>query len=256
MSKELIIIKQLPIIEEQLKELAETIDLKCETLSYLEVNEETVKEVKKIKAEFNKELKAMEDKRKEIKTQVLAPYEAFEKTYNELVKNKYQTAEAMLNDKIKEVENKLKAEKEKEIKAYLKKTNDTFADYEDMELNILLSNSVKSYCEEIDSKLEHIKTNVKAIEGMEYASEILVEYKENQFNLARAISAVKQRHEKIDEIKTAVQVADVKHTEILAEDTAEANEEHTFTVISTKKQYDAIVEYIKKIGAKIETIDW
>lgn len=45
---ELIVIKQLPIIEEQLKNISEDIDKKVEELNKLEVNEDTVKEVRKI----------------------------------------------------------------------------------------------------------------------------------------------------------------------------------------------------------------
>jgi hypothetical protein len=53
MSKqELIIVKQLPIIEEQLKGLSEEISKKVSKAMKLAVTEETVKEVKKVRAEL------------------------------------------------------------------------------------------------------------------------------------------------------------------------------------------------------------
>ena len=45
--EELIVIKQLPIIEENLKELSGEIDKKIENANALVCNDETVKEVKK-----------------------------------------------------------------------------------------------------------------------------------------------------------------------------------------------------------------
>ena len=74
---DLIVIKQLPIIELQLKSISSDIDKKIEEISKLEVNEETVKEVKKARTEFKKDFNELEEKRKEVKKKIEEPYKQF-----------------------------------------------------------------------------------------------------------------------------------------------------------------------------------
>ena len=62
--EELIIVKQLPIIEENLKKLSEEIDLKVNNATNLICSEETVKEVKKVRAELSNKFKELETQRK------------------------------------------------------------------------------------------------------------------------------------------------------------------------------------------------
>ena len=55
--KDLIIVKQLPQIEEHLKELSAEIDKKVESAKSLVCTEESVKTIKQVRADLNKELK-------------------------------------------------------------------------------------------------------------------------------------------------------------------------------------------------------
>ena len=55
MSNELIIVKQLPQIEEHLKERSEEIEKKVENAKSLICTEENVKTIKEVRAELNKE---------------------------------------------------------------------------------------------------------------------------------------------------------------------------------------------------------
>ena len=83
MKDELIIIKQLPVIEEHLQRMKLEIEARVNTALALECNEETRKEVKKIRAELNASLKGFEDRRKEVKRKIEGPYKKFEQIYNE-----------------------------------------------------------------------------------------------------------------------------------------------------------------------------
>ena len=64
MSNELIVVKQLPIIQERLKELSTEIDKKVENAKSLICTEENVKEVKQVRADLNKDFKDLEMQRK------------------------------------------------------------------------------------------------------------------------------------------------------------------------------------------------
>ena len=56
-NQDLIVVKQLPIIQEQLKQLSTEIEQKVENAKSLVCTEETVKEVKQVRADLNKEFK-------------------------------------------------------------------------------------------------------------------------------------------------------------------------------------------------------
>ena len=100
MIKDLIEVKQIPIIEEQLKNVSAVIDERVKNATSLVCTEETVKTIKELRADLNKDFKEFETKRKEVKEQVLKPYNDYnytlfdgEKTY---IKNIYQINLEML----------------------------------------------------------------------------------------------------------------------------------------------------------------
>ena len=102
--KELIVVKQLPVIEEQLRSLSDEIDKKVSRALSLVVSDETVKEVKKVRAELNADFKDLEQKRKSVKEQVMNPYLQFEEIYKKYVTEKFKYADEELKKKISMVE--------------------------------------------------------------------------------------------------------------------------------------------------------
>ena len=78
------------------------------------VTEDCVKEFKADKANLNRLKTALEDKRKEIKKAILQPYKNFEKSIKELVALIDEPIQA-IDSQLKEIDNKKKGEKLKEI---------------------------------------------------------------------------------------------------------------------------------------------
>ena len=204
MSKDLIIVKQLPQIEEHLKELSVEIDKKVEKAKSLICTEESVKTIKQVRADLNKEFKGLEEQRKTVKEQILAPYMQFEEVYKTYISEKYKSADTDLKQKIDSTENKLKRQKEQEIKDYFeeyKTANDIdFVTYEQAKINVTLTASKKSLKEQAKSFIDKIKDDLKLIETQECKEEILVEYKQN-LNVSRAIQEVANRHKLLEEEK-------------------------------------------------------
>ena len=77
MIKDLIEVKQLPVIEEQLRSVSTVIDERVKNATSLVCTEESVKTIKEIRAELNKDYKEFESKRKLVKEQVLKPYNVY-----------------------------------------------------------------------------------------------------------------------------------------------------------------------------------
>ena len=203
-NNELIVIKQLPIIEEQLRKVSEEIDEKVKNAVALVCNEDTVKVVKDIRASLNKELKDFEDKRKQVKAEVLKPYEDFEKVYKECIIDKYKTADMDLKNKIDSVENELKANKKAEVvnyfNEYLNSKNIDFVTFESANINVTLTASMKSLKEQAKNFIDKISDDLKLIDTQEHKAEILVEYKQS-LNVSQAITSVTNRFKAIEEEK-------------------------------------------------------
>lgn len=199
--KELITIKQLPIIEERLKEINDSIQAQVDTALSLAVTEETVGQVKKERTAIRKTFADLEDKRKAVKEAVMEPYNEFEKVYKKYVTDVCQPADEKLKKKIDEVEDGIKKEKEDEVRAYfdeycLSKDID-FLKFEDAGIRVNLSDSMKSLKDRSRDFVDKVADDLALIETQEHKAEILVEYKKS-LNVSQAITTVKARHEAIE----------------------------------------------------------
>lgn len=233
MSNELIVVKQLPIIQERLKELSTEIDKKVENAKSLICTEETVKEVKQVRADLNKDFKDLEMQRKLVKEQVLAPYMQFEEIYKQYVSDKYKNADIELKNKVDSIENELKNRKEQEIRDYFEEyktaNNIDFIAYEQARINVTLSASIKSLKEQAKQFIDKIVDDLKLIETQEHKTEILVKYKQT-LNVSQAITSVTNRFKAIEEEKKRQE--ELKHRQMeeaqrIAEQNIKMQEEAT-----------------------------
>ena len=204
MIKDLIEVRQLPVIEEQLRSVSTVIDERVKNATSLVCTEESVKTIKEIRAELNKDYKEFENKRKLVKEQVLKPYNDFESIYKECISDKFKNADIILKGKIDNVENELKSKKEKEIKEYFEEyktaNNIGFITYGQARINVTLSSSMKSLKEQAKQFIDKIVDDLKLIETQEHKTEILVEYKQT-LNVSQAITSVTNKFKAIEEEK-------------------------------------------------------
>ena len=236
MIKDLIEVKQLPVIEEQLRSVSTVIDERVKNATSLVCTEESVKTIKEIRAELNKDYKEFENKRKLVKEQVLKPYNDFENVYKECISDKFRNADIILKGKIDNVENELKAKKEKEIKEYFEEyktaNNIDFITYGQARINVTLSASMKGLKEQAKQFIDKIVDDLKLIETQEHKTEILVEYKQT-LNVSQAITSVTNRFKAIEEEKKR-QEQKVVHIEM--------NENHEIT----QKSYEQLENTFNK----------
>lgn len=201
---QLIIVKQLPEIEENLKLVSNEIQQKVEQAKQLVCNEETRQVIKKIRADLNKELAEFEAQRKNVKEKILVPYNNFEKVYKECISDKYSEADRELKKKIEEVENNLKKEKEADLKAYFeeykKYKNITFIDFERANIKVGLADSKTGLHKQAKDFIDKIYSDINLIDTQEHREEIMIEYKQS-LNVSNAITTVKNRYEEIEKEK-------------------------------------------------------
>lgn len=210
---ELVQIVQLPIIVQQFQLISEKLKEEADYILSLECNEETYKEVKKFKAAFNKQYEALDNKRKEVKKQILAPYDEFEQMFNLYIKQVFEPVKSEVSQKVAEVENSLKAIKRLNVleyfDEYIKAKGVEFLDFADMNLNINLTVKESALKKEIIEKVDRIATEVEAISSLDDSAEVLFEYKKC-LNMAQAVFTVTERKKAILEEAQRQQEAQAK----------------------------------------------
>lgn len=203
--QEIILLKQEPIIEYNLlSEVGEVIQARIADLNLdgQVVTDQTVKSVKDMRAELNKEFAEFEKQRKYIKEAVSKPYQEFEAKYKEFVAKHYNEADDTLKGKIFSFENKLRLEREKELQGYFAELcsakNIDFVPFGLMHLNITLSASMKSlktqileFVSKVEQDIELAKT---VSDSQEFNDKVMYEYRRS-LDINTAINTVKEREQ-------------------------------------------------------------
>ena len=260
----LIVVKQLPIIEEQLKTLSTEIDDKVSTALKMVCTDDTVKDVKKLRAELNKDFKELESQRKYVKEQVLSPYQKFEEVYKTYVSDKYKEADQELKTKIDSVEDELKAKKEGEIKDYFNEYAISqkldWLDYSRSNINVTLTASVKSLKEQAKEFVDKVVDDLKLIDSQDDKEEITVEYYKD-LNVSRAITTVKERKELLQKEYERKEVIEkqkksdkeaIAKVEAISTPVEEKVYSMTFKVTGTIVQLKEIKRFLDNGGYKYE----
>ena len=272
MNTDLIIIEQLPIIKERLQMAQHEIEKRVAYATSLECNEETRKEIKKLRAELNKDFQDFESRRKEVKSKIAEPYKQFEQAYNENISEPFKLGLNTLDKKISTVESEIKSRKETEIKAYFdeyRKSKDIdFISFENSGISITLSASEKSLKAAAKEYIDKVSEDLNLIATQDCDDEILIEYKKS-LSVSTAITTVCNRHRELEEIAAAKaeQAEKAEHLkeaenmvdEIMAEvapPTVEPEQteeifELTFTVRATRNKLKDLKEFLTNGGFEI-----
>lgn len=225
---EIAMVKQLPIITEQIKMVGEKLDKRLNDLKLNELvcTEETKKSIKDLRTDLGNELKIFEEQRKDIKKKIMEPYEVFNTTYENEIKTKYQNADIILKNKIDEVENGIKKKTEEkaieffeEYRASKSVIKDNYLNFDELNIKIglnLLTTSdelVKKVKDEIKEKVDAIEKELETILTMNNSEEILVEYLKYK-NLSIAIKEVNDRHLVLEQVqRQQEEIIEIKNQE-------------------------------------------
>lgn len=272
------VIEQLPIITEQIKEIGKNLDKRLADLKLdkLVCSEESRKSIKNLRTELGNELKEFEEQRKNIKKKINEPYDAFNKTYEEEIKVKYQNADLILKNKIDivetEIKNKAKVlivdffEEHKKSKACLK---ENYIKFDELNIQIGLDALTekgllaKKYKDAIIEKVDNVERDIETINTMEHNDEILVEYLKHK-NLSLAIKEVNDRHVILDQVQRDYEIVQEKQKQeeqvikkvetILKAPTLESEEIYTLTfkVRATKRKLSELKRFLVDGGYDYE----
>ena len=269
----LIVVEQLPIIKTYLEQLSVEIKEKVDKATSLICTEENYKEIKEIRSILTKEFNELERQRKDVKNAIMEKYNAFEEIYKEKVANLYKQADEDLKNKIDIATEEILSKKREELQDF---ANEYFianniqdlVNFEDINLNINLSASIKSLKTKVIEFCEKVNNDLSSIKQMEDSEELMLEYKKNNFELSKAILIVNERKEQLKRIKEREEILSKKQEEEqkVVENVEKVIEEHEelttpkeiiedeeiltvqFVVKGTKKQILELKEWLKERG--------
>ena len=235
--------------------------------SVKEFDEETLKDAKSERAEVNKFKEKVADFRKEITKRFNEPLNKFIDTAKEtegILKETYDT----INNQIKGYEEKQKEEKTEEVKDYFNELceaeNVDFVNYEQANINVTLSASMKSLKEQAKKFVDKVVDDINLINSTQFVDEIMIDYKKD-LNVSRAITEVNNRHAELEKVKQQKEEQveqKLNDKEMLnridnlsapkVEKTSEEVFEMTFKVRGTKEQLKAVKEFLVNGGYDYE----
>ena len=266
-STDIIHVKQLPIIEEQLRSVKDSVEQITSEAAALVCTEETIQTAKTRRAEINKMFSDLEAKRKEVKSAVMEPYDRFEAVYKECISEPFKAADAALKGKIDEVETELKRRCEDGLREYFDELcaahGIDWLKYEQAGIKVDMTSAKQKTPKKLREQLVQfvvgVSRDIETIDGLENAGEILTEYKLS-LNAVQAIGVVQDRHQRIkveEEAKTArksardAQAEAIRKVEALAPPTVESKPETvtvTFTVTDTRERLIALRSWLQTNG--------
>lgn len=270
-AEQLIVVRQLPVIEEHLRSIKEqTVEKVTEALS-LVCCEETLQIVKNARTELRKEFDNLENQRKQVKAAVLAPYEQFEAVYKDCVSNIFKQADAALQQKIGAVENGMKEACENNLREYFAELCEVnridFLRYEQAGVKVDLTSARAKTPTKLRGHLEQfvvgVACDVRLIAKMDDAEEIMVEYKRN-LSVAKAVAAVQERHHQVEAEKAAAaqrqdaqeqEAQVVERVQSFAPPVVEEKPDLlrlTFSVTDTKPRLRLLKQFLDANGYKYE----
>lgn len=166
MSLELVVVKkEIGKLEINYDELVVDLELSLKDFKGLVVTEDAITQAKQTRANLNKVAKAIDDRRKELKKEILAPYEVVENQLKDLIKR----VSGVVNEidlQVKEFENKERDEKKEAIQKIWQDINFDQVDYIQLwdEKYLNKGFSLEKIKEDLESKVEDIKKNLNSID--------------------------------------------------------------------------------------------
>lgn len=197
-----------PVIRHKFDEVIERAKLRIEgcNIENQIASADSVKTLKTLKADLNKEFKEFDAQRISIKKKILAPYDAFiEGKYSEF-KSLYGDAIEMLDDKVTSYENTIRADKEKEWREYFEELRVAAETKLGLELNFIvpekcgvkvnISTTLSSMKKITADFFTRIESDIETInlQPEHLRSDILSRYSA-EYNLNLSIQGAKQAEE-------------------------------------------------------------
>ena len=259
-----------PVISESLDRVRHRLENVLADVSRLPADDNSLKQVKAIRAELARQFQEMEGQRKAVKQQVMEPYLQAEEKYKKAIAEPYRAADQQLKIWVDNYQDGMKSAKEAELREYFEELcavhGVDFLRFSDagvtVDMAMARQKESRKAMEQLESFVLQARSDLDTILAMEDSAEILAEYR-GHHNLQKAILDVTHRRERIrwevEQIRKAREEKEQQeqHRSSLKEALreplpAEDLYSMTFTVTGTMQQLKALKAYILSSNLTLE----
>ena len=199
---------QQPVIVENLDSVRNRLDGLISEVRGLPQDDESLKKVRKLRADLNKEKERYEAQRKEAKRIVLAPYERANKMYEEYISGPYASADQTLKEWVDNYQNRIKQKCEADLRTYFDELCQAngidFIPFHRcgvcVDMAMARQKEPRKAMDAIYNFVKAVRSDMDTIAGMEDAGEVMAEYRKYPV-LSEAVMTVTRRKQELEKSK-------------------------------------------------------
>lgn len=199
---------QQPVIVENLDSVRNRLEGLISEVKGLPQDDESLKKVKKLRADLNKEKEQYEAQRKETKQIVLAEYKRAEKKYEEYISGPYNSADQTLKEWVDNYQNGIKQKCEDSLRSYFdelcKANGIDFIPFHrcgvSVDMAMARQKEPRKAMDAIYNFVKAVRADMDTIAGMEDAGEVMAEYRKYPV-LSEAVLTVTRRKQELENSK-------------------------------------------------------
>ena len=199
---------QQPVIVENLDSVRNRLEGLISEVVEFPQDDESLKKVKKLRADLNKEKERYEAQRKEARRIVLAPYERANKKYEEYISGPYASADKTLKDWVDSYQNGIKQKCEADLRAYFDElclaNGIDFIPFNRcgvcVDMAMARQKEPRKAMDAIYNFVKAVRADMDTIAGMEDAGEVMAEYRKYPV-LSEAVLTVTRRKQELEKSK-------------------------------------------------------
>lgn len=265
---------QAPIIYEKLVSVEQNMTAIRQHVLGLPLNEDSLKEVKGLRAQIRKQFDELEEQRNAVKKAVMEPYEKAEATYKAFVSTPFNTTDVFLKEWVDGYQDGLKGKCEAALRSYFAECCQSlqidFLKFEDCGVTVDMAMArQKTPSKAIDKIFDFVtavRTDLDVIATMEDAAEVFAAYRQ-RLNLAETLAFIESQRQAAQQAQATlaamkqtatIEAEVVKKVEAVAPPTviAAADKEPViccaFKAIGTRSQIKKMKEFAIKEGIRFE----
>lgn len=264
---------QAPVIEEGLDGIRQQLETVLEGISRLPKDDDSLKQVKALRGDLNRQFDAMEEQRKAVKRQVLLPYTQAEEKYKACIADPYRAADKRLKAWVDDYQNGLKQACEERLREYFESLCQAqgvdFLHFSQCGITVDMAmarqKEPRKAMEAIDAFVMDVRSDLDSLLTLDDAAEVLDEYRQT-LDLPGAILTVRHRRNRVQQMDSRVEAARQRQAEESTHRTAllsaapelqeqlsrEETYTMTFTVTGTLPELKTLKAYILSRNLIIE----
>ncbi len=176
---------QPPVIFENLEAVQQNLEVVVQEVSTLAQNDGNLKRVKEIRASMAKQFDALEQQRKAVKAEIMAPYEQMDAKYKEAISDPYKQTDAYLKAWVDSYQNSLKSACLSQLMDYFNELCQAngidFLDFSrcgiTVDMAMARQKEPKKAMEKIFTFVSSVRSEMDAIARMPNAEAVMAEYR-------------------------------------------------------------------------------